>query len=388
MTLWERLDVAHAALSGGLFDRQAKCQRTRRVFLADVPLNRSDRGAWRAGALVTCGHWTCPSCGPYLAREVAATLGASIERWFGGSEGKYVDEDTLDVWMLTLTVPHSREDDVGVLVESLYKAASTFFRSRTWQRFEEEFGVRARVRVLDVTFGGPNGTHPHFHCALFLDGARPGFRHESRKSRERELAELDALPMLYTDRSLVDAWEAAVRQAGVELRDVDAFRDFAAKVSPSERAVAYFVKWGLADEVSNTPLKRDNHLRLLDAAGGGDDACAQMYVVWRAAVDGRQWVTGLADLRAKLGVTDDDLDTYIAELRRKRDEAEPPKLVAPISVVVRAHLWTRCLAVGMPTVLAEIDRAELAGEDPQAALDAFLWRVNPANRRRTKPPDG
>lgn len=347
-----------------------------------MPLKRSDRGTWTTRDLVTCGHWTCPSCGPYMARKIAGTIGACMERWLGGGDGQQANENTLDVWMLTLTAPHKLGDDTRTFVAQLYEATAYLFRSRTWQRFEEEWGIRARIRVLDVTFGGPNGTHPHFHVALFLDGAPGGFRHWSRKRRGEYVSDLQNVPAMYTDLSLLQVWRAGVEKAGIVIEDDAAFADFAVKVSPSEEASSYFTKWALADEVGGTALKRDNHLTLLDKCGAGDDAAGATYIEWRRACGGRQWITGLEDTRTLVGVTDDDVAAFVAAQLAKRDEEKAPVLVAPLALVVRAYLWPRALQLGLPTVLREIERAEFAGEDLQRALDRFLWAVS----LRSNPP--
>lgn len=374
--LWDRLDVRFGLLAGTLFDRDAKCMRVRIEHQADVPLTRSDRGSWSASGLVRCGHWTCPSCGRYRAREVAGTLGCAMERWLAGSEGMHRDDDTLDVWMLTPTVPHYADDCVGMIVDGLYRAWSHFKRSRTWQRFARTYGVRADVRVLDATHRGRNGCHPHFHVALFVDGAPPGFRHERQAFRVRALSE-----EVLAQSGLVDAWAAAVERS-VGRRPGD---DVGLMLSPSEEASSYFTKWGLADEVAGTPIKHDNHLTLLDRAGAGDVDAGRRYLVFRNAVDGRQFVTGLADLRALVGISDDDVAAWLAEWRAARDAEDPPVLVPPLALVVRAHLWKRATSVGIGIVIATAERAELAGEDPQSAVDAFLWAV-PARGPRGSPP--
>ena len=385
LTLWPRMKAARELLYGTLFNWQSKCLWVRHEKNASVKIAKSERGGWTQKNLITCRHWTCPNCGVKRARDTMATLGACMKAWLGETCTKARHRD---VWMLTLTTQHKRTDDTRTLLDGLYAASEHFFASRTWQSFEEEWGVQARVRVLDATFGGKNGTHPHFHIALFVDGAPRGFRKETRKHRT-EYLDGQEHGLLGTDLSLVDAWLDAVGHAGLTVDDHADFHRIAVKVSPSERASAYFTKWGLADEVGGTALKRKSHLTLLDESAAGDDKAGQTFLVWRAAVDGRAWVTGLEKARKLCDVDADDIAAYVEELRAQRDKEHPPKLCAPISAEIRGELWNRAQRVGMDAVHAECERAQAADEDIQRALDLFLWSVVPRESSTNRaPPDG
>ena len=369
--LWERLDLAHGALCahggpGAFESRQAKCHRTRRKKGA-VRGYRTERGAWRWGGLVQCDLWACPSCGTRRARSTAATLGVAIDRWLRRSE-------YTDVWMLTLTAPHRAEDLVGVTIERLYAAHAAFLKSPQWRAFVERWSVASTVRVLDVTFGGRNGAHPHFHVALFPshavdiareDGMLLSTAHKARSDRDDRARRCDEIAL-----DLWGAWESALRGAGV----TRAVAGEAVKLSPAEKARSYFTAWGLADEVGATPAKARSHLRLLDAAGAGVAGAGAAYVEWCAAVHGRQWVTGLADLRSRLSISDEDVETYVAELRVKRDAAleaagTPVQLVRPLSIVIPELLYPAALSLGWARVTAILDGADAGGlVEPQMAL--------------------
>lgn len=360
--LWDRLDHAHALLP--FESRQAKCHRTRRV---KGPVNgyRTDRGSWSWSGLVRCGLYACPACGPRRARDVSAALGCAIRKHRASASHA-------DVWMLTATIPHSSEDLVGATVERLYRAWSEFVRSSTWRAFSERWQLRPVVRVLDSTFGGANGAHPHFHVLLLPRGAASVTREDGEvlvspwsswpeDERRARLAELTA--------GLWPAWDAACAAAGVErARGAQAI-----ELTPAERAAAYFVAWGLADEVGASPAKARSHLRLLDARGAGVEDAGAAYVEWVAATSGRQWVTGLTDLRRTLGISDEDCEEYVAELRVARDAAaaargEPVQLVRPLYVAIPELLYPAALSLGWARVIALLDDADARGLPPQAAL--------------------
>lgn len=374
--LWERHGVAHAAharvgeLPGarGFESRACKCHRTRRVR-GNVRGRRSDRGAWSWEGLVTCDLMTCPLCGARRARTSSATLGAVIDRHMKAHR-------SADAWMLTTTIPHTRHDLVGVTVERLYRAWSHFTRLPEWQRFRDRHGIEAVVRVLDATFGGDDGAHPHFHVLLLptvavdldLEGIEDGWiptpqswRNFPQAQREQRLDEVALC--------LWGAWDRACERAGIT-RSRGAH---ALKLSPAEHARAYFLGWGLADEVGAVTSKLKSHVRLLDAAAAGHQNAAAAYTEWCAAVDGRQWVTGLADAAARYGVDDGVVELWLAELRAQRDEAarldgNPVQLVRALDVEIPGHLYPTALKLGWARIHEILDDADAKGIPLQAAL--------------------
>lgn len=403
LSVWARLKVAHDLLRYGEFDRDAKCCRTRFAHDAPAVARRGASGAWSLSGVIKCGQWTCPCCGVHRARETAAKLGVAMQRHLAKRDA-YNPDAWPDVWMLTLALPHAATTTTEHVVDQLYDASARFWRSRAWRRFEKRWGIVARVRVLDATHGGKNGSHPHFHIALFptaasvdtfgaighklqkkwnvrdgalvlaqLDGAMPlvPLRSVEPAVRDRFLAELRV--------GLLPAWEECVRAAGATIANVGDFRLHSLKISGSEQAAAYFTKWGLADEVGAPTAKTRNHLRLLDAVAGDVRGAAVTFKRWRRAVVGHAWVSGLADLCTLYNVTDDDAHAYVLARKEQRDEdlrrrGEPvPESVPELQLVVRSHLYEAALALGWERVFAECDAWSKAGADVQRELDAFLW---------------
>jgi hypothetical protein len=357
--------------------------------------------------------------------------------------------------MLTLAPPHRATDELAEVLRWQYDACARLWRSSEWRAFAAEYGITSRVRVLDATHGGRNGTHPHHHVALFVDQAmvpvrrvaryqwrdqRRAFREEktqrarARRGLERgstelrraqeddrlwELAEGERLAGLL---AFVEVLESGDDDTRVRLRDQQqgvreaflrelarqlapawrrelaavgcphAVGDHAVHLLPSERAEAYFVKWGLAEEVGLPTSKDRSHLRLLDVVvaqlGDESNVAGELYRSWSRAVKGRAWVTGLADTCRRLGVDEDAAAAYV-EAQREREErmreraGEPPRPKVPeLHLVVRGHLWGAFLALGHELVFHELDavaeRVEARGDVLQAALAAMLL----AQRRR------
>lgn len=359
-----------AVRRGVCLNRCAKCGIVP-IEEGDIPLFRSERGAFRFAKTVQCGHWTCPSCGARYAREVASALDCAIAAWLRNNDGYRLDEAPYDVWLFTPTTPHRATDSMETTIARLYDAWERFAASHAWREWSKKVGLRARTRAFDVVFGGKNGTHPHFHIALFVDGV-PGFRHASALSRVLGGTRGHGFEV---PPELIAAWLRAVRAAGVDVPNEDAFREHALDLQGGDEAAAYFVKWGLSSETGATTLKKGGPLALLDAAGAGERGAGELYREFCIAVNGRQVVTGLKDTLRIVGVSADDIEAHRAARQAHLDAEHPPTLVAPLALVVRRCLWKTALAVGRGVVVAEVTRADLAGENPQTALDAFLFAV-------------
>lgn len=397
LDLWARLDLAatyappHAQLGrdDAWHTRAAKCHRTRRMFATPVPGFRTERGGWSFAGLVRCGHWSCPACGVERAREVSAVLGLAIERWLGAGMGLL----TPDVWMLSLTMPHGRADHPGATLDGLFAAWEAFTRSRTWRKFRARWGVSSVVRVLDVTFGGRNGCHPHFHVALFPSLAATAWR----DPEDGAMITAPIRGMLDDDRrETLDGLAVELRSAwGDALRAVGVTRGIAREaleLTGGERAAAYFTAWGLGDEVGASTVKTRSHLRLLDAADVGHVAAGAAYTEFCQAVAGRQWVSsGLGDLKQRCGIDDAAIDAYRQRRQAERDAAaaargEPVVFVRPLEVTIPALLYPAALRHGWRAIVATCNQADADGRDPQAALvDLLRGRPPPAVREPDKP---
>lgn len=440
--LWDRLDVRLPLVP----ERQQKCQRTRYVEAGEVELARGKTGRWRLRGVVACGKYSCPNCGPIKARDVASRLGACFE-------AHREQHPEGDHWMLTLAVPHQISDGVEQTNAWLYDACARFWLTRAWERFAERWGVEARVRAYDASHGGKNGHHAHFHIALFAERVlvplatvarlelkeleqqirRERWARRSRKRNARGMTtdaeraddaawDLEVGHRLLEARALYEVAWAEVKVGDVErmpLRDCSqgvraAFlRDlagglfaawraslravgcphevgsYALDLLPAERAEAYFVKWGLAEEVGLSVEKDRSHLRLLDVVaarlGEPSDIAADLYHDFNQAMRGRTWVTGLKAACAHLGVTDEDAREYVARMRERRNAelaraGEPPLAELPeLLLRVRPWLWSAFLALGHAEVFSWLDEqaAAIAAEDLsplQPALDEFLRR--------------
>jgi hypothetical protein len=422
---WTRLEAARNLLAGSMFNRQSKCHHVRRVGAdEDVVLHRHESGSYTVQGLVRCGHMTCPCCGPVRARQTAAALAVAFKRHLTAPPVVRLADPTHvpqhandrapqivverepflhDVWMLTLTMPHRADEATSDVVDRLFRASEQLWRSPAWRRFSKRWGIVARVRVLDVTFGGANGIHPHFHVALFVTQAavqtvtiRPLVAGEDALSFTPLIATDVATRAQFLDgirEVLIDSWADALRDAGTRIDNDAEFRRVSLMLTPSEHAAAYFTKWGLADEIGATTAKSRNHLRLLDAVRAGVDAAGDAFIAWRHACDGKQWVSGLTDACRVYAVTGEDVSAHVEQLRAKRDaeltrKGQAPVKVRPLRIAIRPHLYAGALAAMRPTfddgpdaptgwgrLFAFIDATDARGGDVQLEFEGELWRA-------------
>ena len=150
---WELLRVARSVT-------ERKSLRTCGLFAADgtVRVKLNEKGHASVSGVYTCGSKLCPVC---QSRDAASQL-SKLER----AAGKLMTGAGCAVF-ITLTLPHSREDDLGELVDALQSAWNASFSGRGGKLWKDA-GRTHYLRALDYTHGQKNGHHPHYHAVFFF----------------------------------------------------------------------------------------------------------------------------------------------------------------------------------------------------------------------------
>ena len=128
--------------------------------LIKLKLN-SETGSVKAFDVKPCKSvWACPYCAERIA----------IER---GQQFQFYIQEHLnaggDVFLMTLTVPHRRQDSPFTLDERFQQAHRALFRSRRFRKLMADAGYLGCVKSPEYTWGEKNGVHPHLHVLLFVE---------------------------------------------------------------------------------------------------------------------------------------------------------------------------------------------------------------------------
>lgn len=328
--------------------RVARCGRYPNA--GGVTVRRSEEGGAGFAGLETCGSiWHCPVCANKIAakrrEEVGAVIDAHIEA--GGA-----------VYMASLTMPHTRFDDLPALLDAVRGSWRRLQAGAPWTRAKARFGIVGTIRALEVTHGG-NGWHPHIHV-LLLTG------------RELPDAKAEAL-----SEFLLDRWSTRIERAGFGACSAAGF-DFRRAWS-SDGAGDYVSKWGADAEIAFAAVKKSSRggrtpFQILADAEAGDQRSRWLFRQYGQAFHGARHLTWSKGLRARyLGSEDEEADEDIAA-------AEPE---GEVLGVIDAKVFRRIAFDGRQAdVLAA---AESGGWPAVLEIIRGYEHVRHSERRRPKP---
>ncbi|GAI60458.1 unnamed protein product [marine sediment metagenome] len=272
---WERF--AHKSVVNQLLptSRTSKCMRWRVPNQAlQVFKSQEHNKAFYAGLQVCASVWACPVCAAKISERRRAELVTALA--VARSTG-------MQVYLLTLTVPHGLGDDLKALLEQIHKAYSKTSSGRSGQNIRKLLGLRGTVRALETTYG-LNGFHPHLHVLLFLDGG---------------------LSPAAVQNAFAPLWQKACERSGLP-RPSD---DHGCRVDDGTYAAAYASKWGLESELTKSHTKKGRNgsrtpwdfLRAVLHKSDGWQQSAILFRTYAEAFKGKRqlyWSNGLRDLLA------------------------------------------------------------------------------------------
>jgi hypothetical protein len=133
--------------------------------------------------LMRCGSvWVCPICARTVSEVRRDELLRTAEYWSKASifdvlNAKNIKRNfeleknrhklKMKIYLVTLTVRHSKDDELLRLKEGLTDAFDKLNGNRTGRQLWAEFGKVHHIRGLEVTWGLQNGWHPHLHVLVF-----------------------------------------------------------------------------------------------------------------------------------------------------------------------------------------------------------------------------
>ena len=255
----------------------------------DVIHNSQARKA-RFTTLQTCGSvWDCPCCSSSISEKRRVELNDLLV---------YSRKEKFFPIMLTLTVKHNYADNLVNLLNSLKEAKRRMANHWGYKKVKEK--LIGTVTATEVTGGGVNGWHPHFHIILIL-----------KTSTEEE-----ALALVKT---LKQPWLVSLRAEGLEGSDA------AFQVQNASAAGKYITKWGAAEELALSGKKKGRAGRtpfqLLADYADDDSRAGFLFQEYSRAFKGRRqlvWSNGLKKLAKINEKSDEDI---AAEEVRKFEES-------------------------------------------------------------------
>lgn len=247
--------------------------------------------------LQTCGSvWDCPCC----SARISSTRRDELNRLLSWARAQ-----GHTVQMITLTARHGREDDLADLLERMKEAKRRWAQHRAHRRLKP--AIVGSVTATEVTGGGANGWHPHFHMIIVT----------------AEAVDLDELR---------EPWLASLRASGLDGTGAGW------RVQDASQAGRYVAKWGAAEEVAFGARKKGRGgltpMQLLAASCDNDDGRAG--ALWReysAAFRGRRQLVWSRGLKALAGIGEIE-DQEAAQDERQDGQQEDAR------VKIEAEDWS------------------------------------------------
>lgn len=243
----------------------------------------------RLTGVSTCGSvWACPVCSAKVTEARRKDLVANMAR--AGELG-------LSTYLLTLTLPHQREDDLASLLLRQAKALQRFKNSVTYKTTMKAMQRIGSVRSLEVTHGEANGWHPHTHDLVFCQG--------------NLAAHVDTLK---------EAWFKALKKSGLATdSQVNEVLEHGLDIRGGAYAAEYVAKfgrevvsegWGMSGELTKSHAKlgmKNGHFtpfQLLQFAENGDAKAAVLFREFVTCFDGKRMLSYSPKLKTALGVAE------------------------------------------------------------------------------------
>ncbi len=259
--------------------------------------------------LRVCGKvWECPVCSAKVSERKRLELLRAIDlhKTTGGG-----------VLLLTLTVPHSREDKPFELLGKLLESYRQFGQGkRRWTA--QVPGYVGSVRALEVTHGEANGWHPHLHVLVFV------------AEKTSNPADLEA--------KLLDHWRTVTLRNGL-----DEVNGHGLRLEDGEKAGKYATKWGPADEMTRAHMKmgrragRTPWALLSDYVTEGDKRAGYLFQEFTAAFWKRSQLQWSRGLRNRLGLVVEKTDEELAEETVFEMDILAAKITQPDWKIIRRY---------------------------------------------------
>jgi hypothetical protein len=274
--------------------------------------------------------WLCPLCSAKISerRRVELVSAIASAQMMG-----------LQVFMMTLTIPHGIGDDVKLIKHKMLNAWRKMTTSRAGKDMRKLLNVQGTIRALEVTHG-QNGFHPHFHVLIFTSSTSTPQTFQS------------AFYPLWLDACIKSGLPAPSEARGL-------------KVDDGSKAAHYASKWGLEDEMTKGHTKTSKGEKgmtpwdfLRDILLTDSKRSEGLFRVYADTFKGSRqlyWSNGLKSKLAVSDITDDELVHIEQETSYELAELTPDQWRAVLKTRSEAALLD--LAERSPDLIPEFIKA-------------------------------
>lgn len=311
-------------MQGTKHDRVSSCMQARG---ASVDLMQSGDGYYYTGVMACGSVWSCPICRQKILAGRRDDISQALE-------------SGLTPVMVTVTLQHTRQDSLTVLMDALNKALRRLKSGRWYQDFKSRYGVVASVTTLEIRWSRSSGWHPHKHMILFCDV-------DQVTDDDADLIQRDLTGRYAHLLSLSGHYASQYHGIDVRVGD-DAVGDYLTKDT-----------WTLAHEMSSTDTKNSDFslspFNLAYMATEGDGHAWHLWMEYIKSTHGKRqisWSRGGKDLLGVTDLSDEDLASS-----PDVDPEEDPVIVMSI----HRDLWHIILDQGKAGIL--LDVARQGGQD-------------------------
>lgn len=253
-------------------ERVTICLRNMLGDFVEVQRHQKTNKAFYNGLMVCGSVWTCPVCAAKVSekRKNELVKATTLHKANGGY-----------LAMLTLTVRHKRQDNLGKLLEA-FNAATLFMMSgKAYHQIRQDMSIVGRVKALEVTHGA-NGWHPHAHIVVFYEN----------------MIDLKAI-----EARMYKLWDAACKKFGLSTT-----RQYGIDLQGADYVQAYLTKhgsWSIEQEMTKSHIKKGRGESLTpfdllrDVLYDDDEYSKALFVDYAKYFKGKRqlhWSRGLKDM--------------------------------------------------------------------------------------------
>lgn len=328
-------------------DRVAGCGQA--AVDVHVPVRMSN-GVASYGQIITCESvWACAVCSASVRQRRADVVDYRARRWLENEHGLLFG---------TLTVPHSMDDDLAVLMQGMSLAWRRVQQHSRWRHYAEVWGIVGQLRATEITHGY-NGWHPHYHLLFWTE--KP-----LSPSRRRWFGR--ALAVMWADACEAVGLKRPSLEHGVDVQSVATGVGALAKYLVKAQD-GYDTPWTASAEMLRGDLKkgRARHstpFQIAERAVAGDQGAVALWRVYESVTKGKRCQEWSRQLVRRLAA--DGLDD------------EPPEDKGEVVMELSNHEWNMLRYVGAAlTLLTALERGgpEAGHAVLRTAYRGYRWRL-------------